>query len=729
MRIDYRGAPDDVAAYLDVDRERFEAAFGYWVITVPKRYGFVTPGFLHLTPETAWYPVSGVPPGAAFPAAGRRDYTRFRLSVEAPRGWTVFSQGEARVDTTAAGRRYRFESGPLPGISLTAGEYERRQVEVDGVAYGLAVRPGHAYFDAYLDSLAPALPGVIRELRADYEAALGLEYLYPRLSLVEVPLQAWSYRRLWTIARESAPPEIVFLPEMGTLCEAGDFRRLKRRSRRSQERANQAESAQDLQAGYLRAFVEVDLTGTRHLGWSPLDPALRGRYRLLPQFVAYATHLSSPRWPVLNAALESWFELGLTPPQNPWSRRWSGLTREERANLTLQERSLRELLEAPEEAGEEGLEAVVEAKARQLLLGFAAAAGPERFDREMTAFLRRHRGRPASEADLLAMLEGLAAAGAEARLDDWFGGTGLPGYEIGGADSWLVRQGERTRTQVELTVSNPTEVDGAVEVGLRLRGAEREHWSDRGAGPEHRRMVAVPAGSRKRVGLVVDAPAAELLVDTFVSRNLPALVRVPLPEGRLRRGAEPFDGERPEPPEEGPEGELVVDNEDPGFEVLGVEEPNWLRRRIADLFDLEADAVPYVGFRMWSPPGTWEAATDPGFHGRFVLSGHFKRAGDGRSRVSWRAEIAEEGRYDLFYHIDGSVDQRRWLGPGHAQELNFLVHHQDGVEPASLDMSAAEEGWNLLGTYPLAAGPAHVELTDRGPERTVVADAVKWARR
>ena len=103
--------------------------------------------------------------------------------------------------------------------------------------------------------------------------------------------------------------------------------------------------------------------------------------------------------------------------------------------------------------------------------------------------------------------------------------------------------------------------------------------------------------------------------------------------------------------------------------------------------------------------------------------------GDGRSRVSWRTEIGEGGRYDLFYL--GDFEERRWRGRGGGggQELSFLVHHEDGVESAGLDMAAAEEGWNLLGTYPLAAGPAYVELTDRGPERTVVADAVKWARR
>ncbi len=733
VRIDYHGAPDHGAAYLDVGGERFEDPFGYWVITVPKIYGFVTPAYLHLTPETAWYPVSGLPPGAAFPAAGRRDYPRFRLSVEVPRGWTAFSQGEARVDTTAAGLRYRFESGPVPGVSLTAGEYERRQLEVDGVAYSLAVRPGHAYFDAHLDSLGPALPGLIRELRAGYEAALGLEYPYPRLSLVEVPLQAWSHRRLWTLAQESVQPEIVFLPEMGTLCEAGDFRRMKRRSRWSQERANQLESAVALQSGYFRTFVGVDLLGTRSDGWSAVsgDPDLEGRYHLLPGYVSHVTHLSSPRWPVLNAALGSWFELGLGPPEDRWYRRWRGLTGAERSNLTLQERSLRELLASPGAAGDPEIEAAVRAKSRQLLLTFAATAGPERFAREIRAFVGRHRGRPISEAGLMELLEGLGVPAAEAHLEAWFAGTELPGYEIGEADAWLVRQGERTRTQIELTVSNPSAVDGVVEVGLRFRRSEAESWLQRGTGSDHRRTVAVPAASSRRVGLVVDAPVAEMVVDTYVSRNLPARIEVHLPEARLRPGAEPFDGERSEPLAPGEtEGEYVVDNEDPGFEVVGVEGPNWLRRQIAGLFGLEADAVPYVGFQFWSPPGSWEAATDPRFYGRFVLSGYYKRVGDGRSRVSWRTEIGEEGRYDLFYYL-GDFEERRWRGRGGGggQELSFLVHHEDGVESAGLDMAAAEEGWNLLGTYPLAAGPAHVELTDRGPERTVVADAVKWARR
>ena len=481
----------------------------------------------------------------------------------------------------------------------------------------------------------------------------------------------------------------------------------------------------DLQSGYLRTFVQVDLMGTRHLGWTPLgDPGLRGRYRLLPNFVSFATYLSSPRWPVLNAALESWFERGLSPAQSPWSRRWGGLTVAERANLTLQEHGLRELLDSPEEAGEEGLEAVVGAKARQLLLGFAAIAGPGRFDREMTAFLQRHRGRPVSEGNLLAMLEGLGVADAEARLETWFGGTELPGYEVEEADTWLVRQGERTRTQVEVTITNPTAVDGVVEVGLRLRGPTGIPGPTAAPAPttgawwRSRRPRAGASASwsthRRRRSWSTPTSPGTCRPSSGCPCRRPGCDAGPSPSTARARGR----------PRKGRRASTSSTTRIPASRSWGWRSPTGC-----------AGGSPTSS--VWRPtpsrtsafaPGVRRAlgrrATDPAFYGRFVLSGHYKRPGDGRSRVSWSTEIGEAGHYDLFYYV-GSFEEFRWG----KQELSFLVHHEDGVESASLDMVGADEGWNLLGTYPLAAGPAHVELTDRGPRRTVVADAVKWVRR
>jgi len=149
-----------------------------------------------------------------------------------------------------------------------------------------------------------------------------------------VPIQFFAYRRLWTVAQESVQPELVFLPEMGALCEGCDFRRQKRRSTRSQERANMAENAVEIQSKYLRTFAMVDLLGMRDPGGGDLsrNSSLETRWYLLPNYLSYATHLFSARWPVLNFAFESYFRERISAPKNTWSRQWSGMTETERAN-------------------------------------------------------------------------------------------------------------------------------------------------------------------------------------------------------------------------------------------------------------------------------------------------------------------------------------------------------------------------------------------------------------
>ena len=179
--------------------------------------------------------------------------------------------------------------------------------------------------------------------------------------------------------------------------------------------------------------------------------------------------------------------------------------------------------------------------------------------------------------------------------------------------------------------------------------------------------------------------------------------------------------------------EYVVDNEDEGFSVLAAERTSWLRRMIVDLFDLEESEVHYSGLALWNAPSTWSATSDPKFYGRFVLSGYYKTAGDGRSKVTWRTDIDREGDYDLYYYC-GHPDEpkrarRHRRGKPPDTSLAFRVYHEDGVEDVGLDLHNAEAGWNLLGSYRLAAGPAYVELSDRSSSRAVIADAVKWVRR
>ena len=92
-------------------------------------------------------------------------------------------------------------------------------------------------------------------------------------------------------------------------------------------------------------------------------------------------------------------------------------------------------------------------------------------------------------------------------------------------------------------------------------------------------MIAMPAGTRKRVGILLANQTAEMVLDTYVSRNIPSLISVPFGDQKLRRKVRPFEGEEmqllaDEPPPAF--AQYVVDNEDEGFEAaaawLGAEE-------------------------------------------------------------------------------------------------------------------------------------------------------------
>ena len=736
LDLSYRGRLDQRFCYLDVDDERFTGSYALWLFRPPKTYAFVGPEFLHLTPESGWYPVPGLSPGAAFPAATTRGYHRFQLSATVPSGWTAFSQGAATVDTADGEHTYHFHpEQPLPQISLTAGPYELRKIDVDDVAYSLAILPDHDYFEAYFDSIGPVLPETIRGLKNDYEAALGLEYPYPRLSLVEVPIQFFSYRRLWTVAQEVVQPEILFLPEMGTLLEGADFQRMRRQSTRSQERANQAESAEQLQADYLRTLARLDFLGLQDMGPSDISQnrALEARWHLLPQYLSYVTHISSSRWPVLNYAFEAYFQERIIPPANTWSRRWSGLTDAERANLVLQEHSLAALLtlsEETEEVAENIRKAAIRARGRQLLLLLASRIGLDDFDPALTDFAAAGRHRAVDDRELLALLEKLGAEDSEALFEAWYSTPDLPGYQVESAEAFLVRDGERTRTQVEVDLGNPTDIDGLVKLNFRFRQDQFTSWWERQrAGWDFSRVVPLPAHTRRKVGLLLDQPLAELIVDTYVARNIPSLIYFAFGEQTLRKDVRPFSGFRDESiAADADSTELIVDNEDEGFDLLAPERTSRLRNFLLDLFDKKERREPYVGLNSWNPPGSWQATTDHRLYGRYVRSGYYKESGEGNSRVAWNTPITEEGDYDIYFFCGPTDDLHHKRGAKGEQIVEFLIYHEDGTDNLTVDRPDLERGWNHLGSFHLTAGSARVEFTDRSTSRLVVADAVKWVK-
>ena len=60
-----------------------------------------------------------------------------------------------------------------------------------------------------------------------------------------------------------------------------------------------------------------------------------------------------------------------------------------------------------------------------------------------------------------------------------------------------------------------------------------------------------------------------------------------------------------EKPKPGANGEFLVDNEDPGFEILSQAKENWLRRTLKSFLGSSVEHSTYKGFNIFSPPGNW----------------------------------------------------------------------------------------------------------------------------
>ncbi len=742
LTLGYQGVPDDRYGYLDVPDDRYNDLYRIWVCLIPKRYGFVSDDYVHLTHELGWYPIAGLPTGASYPSAMFQDFSNYHLTVSVPGGLTAISQGMPAVTESGVQTRYSFTTEkPLNQISLTIGEYEKREIEVDSVSYALYSTPGHDYFEKYFTDVADTLPQVIRGLRNEYEVALGLEYDFPRLSVVEVPIQFYSYDRQWTTAQEMVQPEIVCLPEVGTICSGSDFKRQEDRADWDQERNNQLESPRQIQAGYFTNFAKYDLLGMQVATWGlRRESSIEPNFEILPMLVSYRTGISSTKWPLLNFAFESHFQGRVSPPENTRIRRWVGLTEPEKANLLLREKSLKEVMQGQSSDAAVTLSAI-RCKGSYLLTLVEAKLRDEHFARDMTDFLIANRGRQISDSEFTDMLATIGDVDLGSLVEAWYSDKSLPGYIVENVEAYNVLDGERTRTQVKFRISNPTEVDGAVELSFRYRQMDRgRRRFGRGSDmADYTQMLPMPEKTVKTVGLLFDSQIAEMSVETFVSQNLPKVLITRFREQKLRREEQPTDEILATSIADEPvstDTSAVVDNEDDGFSIVNFVQPNWLRKTMMSFFDEESDNTPYVAMRTYDAPSSWEPTTDEEFYGRFVRSAYFKRAGDGQNKVMWETDLLSTGDYDVYYFAQESRRPpggrgRRNPGwePPTEKEKHFAVYHDNGVEEVTLDPEYAEQGWNYLGTFRLSEGETKVELTDQNEGQFVTADAVKWVLR
>ncbi|TSA36917.1 MAG: hypothetical protein D4R64_06760 [Porphyromonadaceae bacterium] len=759
----YKGSIDERVCNLDIKEEQAAEKWGPdFLISIRKRFAILEPEYVLLTPESAWYPRPGVLHGSTISILPTWNFTKFTATVDTKNGLQPIMQGKIEN----AGNSWVFTpENPLPGMTLIIGPYKPMTLTADGVDFELNVIKNHDYFSAVLDSISDTLPKFVGDMKQDLERRLGLKYAYPRLRLIEVPVQFYAYSRLWVKHRDFLQPEMILFPEMGSMLTRAGFGQELRQTVKRSKQNEESLTEKEIQLRVLRNFISDNfMPGSSdnrirlNMGGQVTLVDTDKKFSLFPNFFTFVNHLGSDQYPILNTAIEAYLSNTGDPQMYGFGMGTSGLSPVEQANMELQKKSFKKLLST--EMDNLALRQVIDSKGKYFFTYLEAVAGSVDF---MPFILDEISKTCYQTIDFVRFADDFKnkfGFNADSLAAKWYVNDQLPGYLIGHVRVIEVQQDDRTRYQLLFDVSNPSRESGLLQITLRaggrggmgggrgagggggMRGGASFALAGRNAATD--KFLVIPAGQALQVGYVLDEQPRAMSVNTMISTNLPNNISYPFPKLEQIKGFEPIEGQKSitliltmsEP------GEIVVDNEDIGFSTMGAATVSrmvkWLR------INKKNPDVPYESMRTWRPPTFWTPIIQSGFYGDFVRSAVYIKSGEGDLSVEWRTLIQKPGFYDVYTYVNpniarmgirmgGGGGQRPQGGgqggmPEISDEYHFTVFHSEGKEDVTVALKTAETGWNRLGSFYFAADTAKVTMNDKNTGRTVVADAVKWVK-
>ncbi|MFC1490027.1 hypothetical protein ACFL6K_02330 [Candidatus Latescibacterota bacterium] len=727
--IRYRGTIDEEACYVDIDEDMRKLPYGNSFYNISKRYGFVAPDYVMLTPETLWYPVSGVPFGSIYPKAQKRDFVNFELTVTTKENLTALSQGKMRKD--GAGTSVFTPENPLPHMSLVIGEYEMLSTVVDSIEYRAYVRPGHDYFSRLFTELqSEKLAEMISTEKNEFESSFGGTYPYPRLSIIEVPVQFYAYIRSWTGESQTVQPEMVFVPEKGYGINGSNF----------EEGLNgfysDSFTLQDKQEDVLDRFISnlvnwVQYTEEPNQNINDLyqsfmigDRAHYLSYGMFSQYTNFLYHVTSDEYPFISGMLENYVM---------YKSRGLYYSTNLRASLFLNDTSLSENLNDPSKNTLARL--LLRAKSDEFFSIYETKIGEQELSETLKEFISSNMFKSCELDDLHEKIKQKYSINLKEDLESWYARKGLPGYVITDGVCYEIVHNNRTYHQVRFIIHNLEPVESYILV--RGREYDSREWATY--------QTSLEGNQSKEIGMIFDSQPAEIEIHTFLSQNIPNIMNVTYKNIEWDGISPIFDGERIVEEQyifEKP-GEIIVDNEDDGFQIIK-KNPRW--QFLQSQFQPEDVQVEFP--RTWSgflseEIEKWSYFLSGSFLGLYAKTAYIISGGNGQNKVQWTADIPEDGEYDLYcytYYIDyqtlPSVIKRRYPHTENATavgDYNFIIYHNNGVEQIKREISDYYQVHYpvevYLGRYHFSKGSAKIELTDETDGLYVFADAVKWVKK
>jgi len=726
LEFDYSGGIDEAASYLDIDDNKRQEAVSNMMYKIDKRYAFLTENFVLLTRENAWYPIPGAGYGPNNSQWFTRQFSKYTLEVDTRAGLTAISQGTAEAQD---GNKTRFtNTNANSQISLVIGEYDHIQQDVDGLDFNIYVKKGHDYFSKFFEDVKDTIPAVVTEALQDLERTLDLYYPFDRFSLVEVPVQYFSYDRVYIGSHEQIQPEMILFGEKGLMTRDADFYgRFERRMDFGRGRQQEEQTPEERKIQILKNFIAsfTDEQGRPDFNRSRGNLSVtetKNKYYAFPMFYNYAYYIGSEKWPIMDRVFEGYKKSAISNSgAMSFIRNFQGTSENEKANIALLSSSFEDLLKDPDQI--DIIDNVIQLKSTSLFSIIKRKVGDEAFEDFLFYYLKGIKFKNSSIEDFNRAIASEFDIDLIPYMENWFSSTQLPAFLIGKISAVKVLDGDEMKTMVKFKVSNTENTEGILSVEFRTGGGFGR--SSRSSSSNNiTKLIQLDGNQTKEVSFLLSGNIRGGTINTLVSRNMPSEIQLPLADIENDPKAIPFEGETivDKPVQIAEKNEIIVDNEDPGFHFTKKDESSLLRKW---LLEDDGKNQTYAGFNGWRPPLSWTPTTNSAFYGAYIRSAYYIRSGDGSQKAQWKFPIKQAGSYDVFAYV---YKQPRDRGPGHDHnqgEYHYIIHNSEGAEQTAINVNSAEDGWNHLGAFYFSADTAIVELTNENSGRLVVADAVK----
>jgi hypothetical protein len=693
----YSGKINESYCYPNFNDNITENPYQISMVNVNKRQAFLTKDYVLLTPESYWYPIAGLNYYPSNPAQIKIDFTNYTLKVRTENSLVAVSQGKMIKED---GYYIYKPKSPLTGLTLAIGNYQTDQIKVDSVEFISYHFPGNDYYKKDLIAIRDTLPRLISGLMKDLESNFSTKYPFETLSMLEVPVQFYSYPKESTQTRAEVQPSMVLLPErLSTLFQAGFYKQFNQQKQRM-KRGGQVITDKDLQVRIFNNFMRSTfITGANFRSVNGVAANEPTRYLLGPSFYFFKNNFYSSEYPVINAVFEVHLQKINSFGRSGLQALTGNLSDNDLANIILKDQSFKDML--AKNPGGDTLNTVLTIKGDNLFNLIRSKAGIDEFKDWFVKYIDDHRFKRVDIRTFNNDIKAKFGFDFYPYLSDWYNGKQQPGFLFTKLEATQIVVGDRSRYQVTFIASNPESSGGLFNVSFRTGGAGRGgggggggrggggggggggrgggggfaggfggggggfQISSQGRGMDASdisKIIYLKPNETKRIGIVLDAIPRAMMINTLFAKNIPGQLTLPIDNIiKPKEAIKEFTGEETLTSYSSviDSNEIIIDNEDPGFFISKQNSLNRLKKLLGIQNN---NGSSYQQMSLMKIPSFWQPVVQSYYFGKYVRSAIYTKSGVGDKSVSWVTPIKNAGYYDLYCYIGKTADRMMITG-------------------------------------------------------------------